>query len=123
MVNSQYTKNVMDHFLHPKNFREIKKPDAIGEVGNMKCGDVSNISKTDYDLIVANITADVLIENFDKILANQCKVKNLILSGISDHRRDDMDDFLISKGLVPEEVRYKDNWYTYWIKDPSAKLS
>ena len=34
-----YTDKVMDHFLHPRNAGEIKNPDAVGEVGNMACGD------------------------------------------------------------------------------------
>lgn len=34
-----YTKEVMDHFLHPRNMGEIPEADAIGEVGNITCGD------------------------------------------------------------------------------------
>lgn len=34
-----YTDKVMDHFLNPKNVGEIKDADAVGEVGNMSCGD------------------------------------------------------------------------------------
>jgi len=35
-----YTKEVMDHFMNPRNVGEIKDADGVGEVGNMKCGDV-----------------------------------------------------------------------------------
>ena len=34
-----YNKKVMDHFLHPQNVGEIPGADAIGEVGNIRCGD------------------------------------------------------------------------------------
>jgi len=34
-----YTEKVMDHFLHPRNVGEIENPDAVGEVGNITCGD------------------------------------------------------------------------------------
>jgi NifU-like protein len=34
-----YTKEVMEHFLHPRNMGEIPDADAIGEVGNITCGD------------------------------------------------------------------------------------
>jgi NifU-like protein len=34
-----YTEKVMDHFLHPRNVGVIEDADAVGEVGNMACGD------------------------------------------------------------------------------------
>ena len=30
----------MDHFRHPRNVGEMENPDAVGEVGNAKCGDI-----------------------------------------------------------------------------------
>jgi len=39
----QYSKEVMDHFANPRNVGEIEDADGIGEVGNMKCGDVMYI--------------------------------------------------------------------------------
>ena len=33
-----YSKKVMDHFLHPRNIGEMKKPDGYAEVGNPVCG-------------------------------------------------------------------------------------
>lgn len=38
-----YSEKVMDHFAHPRNQREIIGADGIGEVGNMKCGDIMRI--------------------------------------------------------------------------------
>lgn len=38
-----YNKTVMKHFLHPKHSKEMKDADAIGEVGNLKCGDVMKV--------------------------------------------------------------------------------
>jgi nitrogen fixation NifU-like protein len=36
----KYSKKLMKIFLEPKNFGEIKNPDAIGKVGNPVCGDI-----------------------------------------------------------------------------------
>ncbi len=35
----EYTKKVRDLFLHPKNVGEIRDADAVGEIGNIVCGD------------------------------------------------------------------------------------
>ena len=34
-----YTPNVMEHFLNPRNVGEIEDADAVAEVGNITCGD------------------------------------------------------------------------------------
>ena len=38
-----YTKDVMDHFLNPRNVGEIPDADAVAEVGNITCGDALKI--------------------------------------------------------------------------------
>jgi len=38
-----YSKKVIARFKNPKFAGEIKNPDAVGRVGNMKCGDVMEI--------------------------------------------------------------------------------
>lgn len=35
-----YSKKLLKIFLDPKNFGEIKNPDAVGKVGNPVCGDI-----------------------------------------------------------------------------------
>jgi len=39
----QYSKEVINHFENPRNVGEIKDADGIGEVGNLRCGDVIQI--------------------------------------------------------------------------------
>lgn len=39
-----YTKKIIDHFLHPKNFGKMKDPSGVGDTQNLKCGDIMKIS-------------------------------------------------------------------------------
>ena len=38
-----YNETVMKHFTDPQNVGEMADPDGVGEVGNVKCGDVMKI--------------------------------------------------------------------------------
>ena len=55
-----YSEKVMDHFLHPRNVGVIEDADAIGEVGNAKCGDIMKM----YLKIKDGIVVDVKFETF-----------------------------------------------------------
>ncbi|MBI5076942.1 iron-sulfur cluster assembly scaffold protein [Candidatus Falkowbacteria bacterium] len=39
----RYSKKLLEHFRHPHNQGKIKNADGIGEVGNIKCGDIMKI--------------------------------------------------------------------------------
>ena len=55
-----YSEKVMDHFRNPRNVGVLDNPDGVGEVGNMKCGDIMKI----YLKIESGIIADVKFETF-----------------------------------------------------------
>ena len=55
-----YSEKVMDHFLHPLNVGVIEDANAIGEVGNAKCGDIMKM----YLKIKDDIVEDVKFETF-----------------------------------------------------------
>jgi len=38
-----YTKEALDHFMNPRNVGEIVDADGVGQVGNMKCGDIMHV--------------------------------------------------------------------------------
>ena len=47
-----YSEKVMDHLRNPRNAGIIENADGVGEVGNMKCGDIMKIYlKIDNDII------------------------------------------------------------------------
>lgn len=56
----QYSEKVMDHFANPRNVGEIENADAIGEVGNAKCGDIMKM----YLKIDNGIITDVKFKTF-----------------------------------------------------------
>ena len=55
-----YSEKVMDHFLHPRNVGVIEDADAVGEVGNAKCGDIMKM----YLKIEDDVIQDVKFETF-----------------------------------------------------------
>ena len=55
-----YSEKVMDHFRNPRNVGVIEDANAIGEVGNAKCGDIMKM----YLKIEDDIVQDVKFETF-----------------------------------------------------------
>ena len=55
-----YSEKVMDHFMHPRNVGEIEDANAVGQVGNAKCGDIMKI----YMDIENNVIKDVKFKTF-----------------------------------------------------------
>ncbi|NQT49095.1 iron-sulfur cluster assembly scaffold protein [Candidatus Kuenenbacteria bacterium] len=39
----KYTKKLLEHFQSPHNQGKIKNADGVGEVGNIKCGDIMKL--------------------------------------------------------------------------------
>ncbi len=48
-----YSEKVMDHFTNPRNVGELEDANAVGQVGNAKCGDIMKMyMKIENDTIV-----------------------------------------------------------------------
>ena len=50
-----YSDKVMDHFSNPRNVGEIENANAVGEVGNAKCGDIMKIYMDIEDGIIKDV--------------------------------------------------------------------
>ena len=51
-----YRKGVMDHFMNPRNVGDVEDANAVGEVGNAKCGDIMKISmKINDDGVIEDV--------------------------------------------------------------------
>ena len=59
-MSTMYSKKVMEYFRNPKNMGEIKKPDAVGTVGNQICGDIMTI----YIKVKDNKISDIKFQTF-----------------------------------------------------------
>ncbi len=55
-----YSEKVMDHFTNPRNVGTIEDANAVGQVGNAKCGDIMKI----YMKIEDDIIKDVKFKTF-----------------------------------------------------------
>ena len=50
-----YSEKVMDHFANPRNVGEIENANAVGEVGNAKCGDIMKIYMDIQDDVIKDV--------------------------------------------------------------------
>ncbi|MFA5392276.1 MAG: iron-sulfur cluster assembly scaffold protein [Candidatus Paceibacterota bacterium] len=65
-----YTKKVLEHFQKPHNFGKIKNSNAIGQAGNVVCGDVMQLYlKIVKDKKGREIIEDVSFETFGCVAA------------------------------------------------------
>ena len=56
----EYTQQVMDHFMNPRNMGEMENADGVGTVGNAKCGDIMRI----YIKVEDDVITDVKFKTF-----------------------------------------------------------
>ena len=56
----EYTEQVMDHFMNPRNMGEMEDASGVGTVGNAKCGDIMRI----YIRVENDVITDVKFKTF-----------------------------------------------------------
>jgi len=55
-----YSEKVLEHFTNPRNVGELDGANAVGEVGNSKCGDIMKI----YMRIEDDVVQDIAFKTF-----------------------------------------------------------
>ncbi len=50
-----YSEKVMDHFTHPRNLGEVENANAVGQVGNPKCGDIMRMTMKIEDDVITDV--------------------------------------------------------------------
>ena len=56
----EYTEQVVDHFMNPRNMGEMDDASGVGTVGNAKCGDIMRI----YIKVENDVITDVKFKTF-----------------------------------------------------------
>lgn len=60
-----YSKKTMEHFLHPKFHKKIKKVNGVGQVGNVICGDIMKL----FINVENNVIKDIAVETMGCVAA------------------------------------------------------
>ena len=124
-----YSEKVMDHFRNPRNVGVIEDANAIGEVGNAKCGDIMKM----YLKIENGIVADVKFETFGcgSAIASSSMATELIMGQpVSEVRKltnkavaealDGLPDYKMHCSVLAEEA-IQSALDDYYAKHPEKK--
>lgn len=99
-----YSEKVMDHFSNPRNVGELDNANAVGEVGNAKCGDIMKI----YMDIENNIIKDVRFKTFGcgAAIATSSMATELVKGKTVDEALDITNKAVMEAldGLPPEKI-------------------
>ncbi len=99
-----------------KTATENAQINGISDKAKFIVGDLADKISGKYEIICANIVADVIIRLLPDV--NKFMTENgvLIVSGIIDIRKDDLLHAVAANGFTVAEERYKDNWCAFVLK-------
>lgn len=90
------------------------------DIYKVECGNVLNdknlckkLSEEKYDIVVANIVADVIIPLSEKVRSFMKDGGYFITSGIIDFRMEEVKEALVSNGFEILEVKHDGDWYAF----------
>lgn len=104
--------------IDAQSVKTAKENAEINNVDN-KCefivGDLADKISGKFNVICANIVADVIIKLFDNVADFMEDEAVLIISGIIDLRKDDVLNSALAHGFKIVEENYKDNWCAFTL--------
>lgn len=99
-----YTDEVKEHFIHPKNVGEIENPDGIGNVGSIACGDALRLTiKVDK---ATDTIIDAKFKTFGcaSAIASSSKLTEMIIGmKVDEAKKLTNDDIARALGGLPKE--------------------
>ena len=102
--------------------QSVKTAKENAEINNItdKCefivGDLADKISGKFQVVCANIVADVIIRLFENVEQFMTNDGTFIISGIIDIRKDDVLKAAKEKGFIIAEELYKDNWCAFVLK-------
>lgn len=99
-----------------KTARENAQINGIDDKVSFEVGDLTEVVSGKYDIICANIVADVVIRLLPDAKEFMTDNGRLIISGIIDLRKDDVLKAVGENGFKVADERYKDNWCAFVLQ-------
>ena len=102
--------------------QSVKTATENAEINNISdktefiVGDLADKVSGKYNIVCANIVADVIIRLLPDVGAFMAEDAILIVSGIIDIRKDDVLASVAENGFTIEKEAYKDNWCAFVLK-------
>ncbi len=99
-----------------KTATENAEINNISDKAKFLVGDLADKVDGKYEVICANIVADVIIRLLPDVHKFMTEDGSLIISGIIDIRKEDIFEAVRLNGFTVTEERYKDNWCAFVLK-------
>lgn len=96
-----------------KTAKENAEINGISDKANFAVGDLTEVVNGKYQVICANIVADVIIRLLPNVGEFMTEGGVLIVSGIIDIRKDDVLKAVYDNGFKIADEKYKDNWCAF----------
>lgn len=99
-----------------KTANENAEINNISDKANFIVGDLADKITDKYDIVCANIVADVVMRLFENAADYMKANASFIISGIIDMRAKEVEESAISHGFDIVRSVTKDNWHAYLLK-------